>query len=172
VQRVDARRGARAQGYLGDFARGTDPRARKASSATLASVLSDYLSARKDLRPHTRETYRIAVDGHLKAWRDKPLASITRDMVERHHVAIAAEVAARARAQAERDAARWEQRAKTAENQGWLDAAANHRHRAAQAKRRETNRGEVSANNAMKVVRALWITWPTASQTSAPTRFG
>jgi len=146
----------RAQGYLGDFARGVDPKAKKAASATLGSVLDDYLSARKDLRPRTRESYRAAVEGHLKNWVDRPLTSITRDMVERHHVAIANEVVAREKEQAYRDATRWEQRAKGAEKRGWMDAAANHRQRAAMAKKRETNSGHVAANNAVKVLRVLW----------------
>src|SRR5215813_6215517 len=46
---ADAR--VRAQGQLGDFARGIDPKAKRAGSATLATVLDDYLAARKDLRP-------------------------------------------------------------------------------------------------------------------------
>ena len=146
----------RAQGHLGDFARGIDPKAKKAATATLANVLDDYLSARKDLRPRTRESYRVTVEGYLRSWRDKPVSSITRDAVERHHVAIATEIAAKARATAVADAARWEARAKAAEAKGWLDAAANHRQRAAVAKKRETYSGEVAANNAMKVVRILW----------------
>ena len=151
---ADARN--RAQGYLGDFARGIDPKAKKAASATLGDVLSDYLSARKDLRLRTRESYRATLEGHLKNWVDRPLASISRDMVERHHVAIANEVAAREQVKAARDATRWEARAKAAAAKGWMDAAANHRQRAAMAKKRETNSGEVAANNAMKVLRALW----------------
>src|SRR5262249_30851198 len=64
--------------------------------------------------------------------------------------------AARERAKARSDAARWEQRAKAADRKGWGDAAKNHRQRAALAKQRETNNGEVAANNALKVLRALW----------------
>src|SRR5262249_58934613 len=45
---------ARAQQYLGDFSRGIDPKVKRAASATLVSVLDDYLAARKDLRPRTR----------------------------------------------------------------------------------------------------------------------
>src|SRR5262245_6804465 len=146
----------RALGHLGDFARGIDPKAKKAGSDTLGAVLDDYLAAVKDLRPRTRESYRAAIDGHLKIWRDKPLSSISRDMVERRLVEIASEVAARESDKARRDAAKWEQRAKTAERKGWGDAAANYRQRAAIARKRETNSGQVAANNAMKVLRALW----------------
>jgi integrase len=146
----------RAQQHLGDFARGVDPKAKRAKSATLGSVLDDYLAARKDLRPRTRESYKSAIEGHLRAWKDRPLSTISRDMVERHHVNIAAEIAARESEKARRDAARWEQKAKGAERKGWGDAAANHRQRAALARKRETNGGEVAANNAMKVLRALW----------------
>jgi integrase len=147
---------ARAQGHLGDFARGIDPKAKRAKSTTLGGALDDYLAAMKDLRPRTRDSYRAAIDGHLGIWKDRPLSSISRDMVERHHVAIASEVAARERAKAQGDAARWEQRAKAAERKGWHVAAANHRRCAALARKRDTNGGTVAANNAMKVLRALW----------------
>src|SRR5262249_29971395 len=66
----------RAQQHLGDFARGVDPKAKKSRSATLAAVLEDYLAARKDLRPRTRDSYKAAIEGHLRAWRDRPLSSI------------------------------------------------------------------------------------------------
>src|SRR5262245_1191491 len=152
---ADAR--IRAQQRLGDFARGIDPKAKKAGSATLGSVLDDYLAARKDLRPRTRESYKAAIEGHLRAWKDRPLSSISRDMVERHHLAIASEVAARERDKAQRrDAGMWEQRAKAAERKGWPDAAKHYRQLAALARKRETNSGQVAANNAMKVLRALW----------------
>jgi integrase len=146
----------RALQYLGDFARGIDPKAKKAGSATLGSVLSDYLAARKDLRPRTAASYRAAIEAHLKAWKDRPLASIDRNAVERKHVEMAAEIAARESEKARRDAVKWEQRAKDAERKGWGDAAANHRQRASLARKRETNDGTVAANNAMKVLRALW----------------
>jgi len=152
---ADAR--VRAQQQLGDFARGIDPKAKRAGSATLAAVLGDYLAARKDLRARTAASYRAAVEGHLRAWKDRPLSSISRDLVERHHVAIASEIASRERDKAQRrDATMWEQRAKAAERKGWPDAAKHYRQRAALARKRETNSGEVAANNAMKVLRALW----------------
>jgi integrase len=146
----------RAQGPLADFYRGIDPKAKQAASATLASVLDDYLAARKDLKPRTRASYRAAIHGHLKPWANRPLSSISRDMVERKHPEIAAEVERRARAQAQQDAANWERRAKAAEKQGWRDAAANHRARGAMALKRGVSKGHVAANNAMKVLRALW----------------
>jgi integrase len=151
---ADAR--VRAQGQLGDFARGIDPKAKKSRSATLGAALDDYLAARKDLRPRTRDSYKAAIEGHLRAWRDRPLSSISRDMVERHHMAIATEIAARESEKARRDAAGWEQKAKAAERKGWGDAAANYRQRAALARKRDANDGTVAANNAMKVLRALW----------------
>ena len=151
---ADAR--VRAQQYLGDFARGIDPKAKRAGTATLGAVLDSYLVAMKDLRPRTRDSYRAAVEGHLRIWMDRPLSSITRDMVERHHIAIAEEVAAREREKARSHANMWEARAKAAERKGWGDAAANHRQRAALAKQRETNTGTVVANNVMKVLRAVW----------------
>jgi integrase len=152
---ADAR--VRAQAQLADFYRGIDPKAKRAASATLAAVLDDYLAAMKDLRPRTRESYRSAIHAHLKPWVNRPLSNITRDMVERQHAAIAAEIMTRQHAQAERDADNWEQRAKAAEKKGWLDAAKNHRARAALALKRKANSnpGQVTANNVMKVLRAL-----------------
>src|SRR5262245_22897573 len=97
---------ARAQALLGDFYRGIDPKGKRANSAALAAVLDGFLEARKDLGQRTRDSYRSAIHGHLKGWANRPLSSITRDMVERHHVAIANEVAARERDKARRDAAR------------------------------------------------------------------
>src|SRR5262249_48380144 len=135
---------------------GIDPKLKKAGSDTLGAVLDNYFSTVKGLRPRTIASYRAAIEGHLKIWKNRPLSSISRDMVERRLVEIANEVAARERAEAKSDAARWEERAKAAERRGWGDAAANHRQRATLAKQRETNNGEVAANNAIKVLRALW----------------
>jgi integrase len=146
----------RADALLGDFYKGIDPKAKKAASATLGSVLDDYLADRKDLRPRTRESYRAAVNGHLKPWIDRPLSTITRDMVERKHVEIATEIERRESERARQDAVKWEQRAKATEKKGWLDAAANHRARAALARKRSGHSGQVTANNIMKVLRLMF----------------
>jgi integrase len=146
----------RALDKLADFYKGIDPKAKKAAGATLGDVLDDYLEKRKDLAPRTCENYRAAIHGHLKPWLNRPLSSVTRDMVERHHIAIAGEIERAQRARAQRDAESWERRAKAAEKRGWLDAAANHRAQAEMAKKRETVSGQVAANNVMKVLRLVW----------------
>src|SRR6516164_6981813 len=150
---ADARN--RAQGYLGDFARGVDPKAQKAAGATLRQALDDYLKARKDLRPLSRRVYRSTVEGHLSAWLDQPLSSITREAVEARHCAVADEVEARCAAEGERHAALWAKRAEAAASKGWMDAAANHRARATTALSR-TRSGHAAANAAMKILRTLW----------------
>jgi integrase len=151
---VEAR--ARAQGYLGDFARGVDPKARKAAGATLRQALEDYLKARKDLRVTSQQVYRTAVEGHLASWLDKPLSNITRDAVEARHRAIAEEVEARHVADGNRLAALWTKRAEEAAAKGWMDAAANHRVKAALALKRKLWRGHAAANTAMKSLQTVW----------------
>jgi len=146
---------ARAQGYIGDFVRGVDPKAQKAAGATLRQALDDYLKARKDLRPLSRRVYRSTVEGHLSMWLDQPLTSITREAVEARHRAIADEVEARCAAEGERHAAMWSRRAEAAAARGWMDAAANHRARAASALSRRRS-GHAAANAAMKNLRTLW----------------
>ncbi|HNB90686.1 MAG TPA: integrase family protein [Plasticicumulans sp.] len=70
---------------------GTDPnavkRADRARKLTLADVLDDYLKGR-DLKPRTVAGYRRQVEVNLAEWKDKPLLSISRDMVERKHASL------------------------------------------------------------------------------------
>jgi integrase len=149
----EARR--RAEVVLADFYRGVDPRARTAASATLRQVMEEYL-AKQDLKPRSREAYRATIEGHLADWLDRPLASIDRGMVEARHRSIALEVEARQAAQGERSAALWERRSQAAQAQGWLDAAARHRARAAAATSRRPANGFATANGVMRSLRALW----------------
>lgn len=82
---------ARAADILDDLRRGIDPK-RKVSDATLRGTLAAYLAARKDLRPASVKAYTLAVERYLAGWADLPLRSITAEMVEERHRAIAAEV--------------------------------------------------------------------------------
>jgi integrase len=151
---VEAR--ARAQGYLGDFARGVDPKAKKAAGSTLRQALDAYLKARKDLRASSAAVYRTAVEGHLSAWLDQPLSNITRDDVEARHRAIADEMQARHVADGNRLAAQWTKRAEAAAAKGLMDAAANHRARAAMALSRKLQKGHAAADTAMRSLQTVW----------------
>ena len=65
---------------------------KRATDATLRATLEAYLAARKDLRPASIRTYRRVLSNYLSAWADSPLRSISSDMVEERHRAIAAQV--------------------------------------------------------------------------------
>src|SRR4051812_15299022 len=55
---------------------------------TLRQWLNLYLTIRKDLRARTVETYTHSADRHLAAWINRPLRSITADMVEQRYAEI------------------------------------------------------------------------------------
>ena len=81
---------AQARELLVGMARGQDPvaeRQRKRVS-TLAAVLESYLATRKDLRPKTIKIYRDAAEHYLRAWLEKPMATISPEMVEATHTAL------------------------------------------------------------------------------------
>jgi integrase len=87
------------------MAKGIDPkldaRARRdeeaASAITLHEALEIYLAVRKDLKPRTAADYRSFIERHLGDWLDKPLNSITPDIVEERHQAIQQQIAKNAR---------------------------------------------------------------------------
>ncbi|HEY1474033.1 MAG TPA: tyrosine-type recombinase/integrase [Pseudolabrys sp.] len=81
----------RAADMLDDLRRGLDPK-HKVVNATLRSAFSDYLTARKDLRPASIKAYRVGIERHLAQWLDWPLREITSEMVEERHRAIATEI--------------------------------------------------------------------------------
>lgn len=87
----------RAAELLVEMRAGRDPKERKAAPVTLRAALDGYLERRKTLRESTRGDYRTSVERHLSAWLDRPLAEVTREMVEKRHRAIAAEVAKQGR---------------------------------------------------------------------------
>ncbi|HAO32636.1 MAG TPA: integrase arm-type DNA-binding domain-containing protein [Candidatus Competibacter sp.] len=80
-----------AQAALAKLVEGINPieerRAAKARAVTLGEAFADYLAARP-LRPKTVKVYRWLVEddaGAFADWKSRPLASITRDQVERRH---------------------------------------------------------------------------------------
>ncbi|WP_133129949.1 tyrosine-type recombinase/integrase [Legionella yabuuchiae] len=84
----EARKQARSM--LGSVARGEDPvaekKARKVEAMTLRDVFKDYLKIRKDLKPRTRYDYEKVLGEVVSDWLDKPLVSITREMISKRHL--------------------------------------------------------------------------------------
>lgn len=74
---------------LGDIAQDKDPladkRERRARAVTLRQTYQDYLQGRKNLKPNTLHDYKRCIEISLGDWLDKPLAEISKDMVERRH---------------------------------------------------------------------------------------
>lgn len=74
---------------LGKVATGGDPiaekRERYARSVSLMEVYRDYLATRKDLKDSTIHDYNRIMNTAFKDWLKKPIAEITKDMVERKH---------------------------------------------------------------------------------------
>jgi len=79
---------------LGDMSRGTDPsveKARqKAESVTLADVVQAYLANRRTrsglpLKERTKTDIQYHLKTNFSSWRDKPIAKITREMVQRRY---------------------------------------------------------------------------------------
>ena len=78
---------------LSEMAQGIDPiaakKAAKTADITLGEVFCDYISTRgHNLKEGTKRNYQCTLDGHLKDWKDKPLARITRDDAAKRHLQI------------------------------------------------------------------------------------
>src|SRR5262249_2297851 len=130
ISRVDlmsyADANAAAKRMLAGFISGIDPRARREAGATLGQILDQYLRV-TELKPRSREFYGSTIRRWLGDWIDKPIASITRDMVEARHQQIAADVEARDR---EDNAEHAKNHLRLAErSKAWPEAAARHRKR-------------------------------------------
>jgi integrase len=152
VMSLDAARAEAKKAMLG-LAAGIDPRAKKASAAKLGAVLEAYASL--DHRPRTTDSYREAGARYFADWLDRPIGEITREMVEKRHRAIAAEVEARDRATIAKNARVHLRRAERTERD-WPEASARHRALFEAAKARAPRSGRAAANGAMRVLRALW----------------
>lgn len=83
----------RADEYRHQFEQGVDPREvereRKALGVTLQEVCDAYVSRPGKLRGSTVDEMKRHVAKVFAAWQDKPIASITRDMVRDRHAEIA-----------------------------------------------------------------------------------
>lgn len=84
-----------AQKIIGQIAVGIDPlaqkRAAKMREVTLKQVFDDYLQTRKSLKKNTLYNYQRVLNGPFAQWRSKPLVSITKDRVAKHHEKIGGE---------------------------------------------------------------------------------
>jgi integrase len=80
---------------LGQIACGIDPlaekRAEKAREVTLKEVMETYLVARKSLKPITLYGYNRVLNNAFASWCNKPLMSITKDKVAKHHTYLGKE---------------------------------------------------------------------------------
>lgn len=78
-----------AKSILGSVAKGDDPIAEKktqrVNAMPLKQVLNDYLKARKDLKPRTLTDYHSVLHEVVPDWLDKPLTTITREMIATRH---------------------------------------------------------------------------------------
>ena len=78
-----------AQKIIGQIATGGDPiaekRAKKMKAVKLYEVLNDYFQTRKDLKPSTIVNYTQVINKAFEQWRNKPLVSITKDKIAKHH---------------------------------------------------------------------------------------
>ena len=75
--------------WLGQIAEGKNPFEEDDHQArdklTISTVLVDYLKARKGLRPRTITDYKQIQDKAFRDWKNKPLTSITKAMVQQRH---------------------------------------------------------------------------------------
>src|SRR3990167_7421040 len=84
-----------AQKLMGKIAIGIDPIAEKKSTkvkaVTLAEVFQDYLKSRKELKPKTLYDYNNLIRVAFNEWKNKPLLSITKDKIVKHHERLGTE---------------------------------------------------------------------------------
>lgn len=89
-----------AKKILGEIATGRDPVSEKRDKRTQAATLHDsynaYLKTRKTLKPNTLHDYKRCIEGALADWLDKPMTSISKDMVEKRHHQLGQKSQARA----------------------------------------------------------------------------
>lgn len=85
----------KAAAVLASLAAGADPNADKreaqAEGMTLQAALTAYLKANTRLKPRTREDYAAVLNEVCDDWLRKPLATITREAIQRRHAKHGAE---------------------------------------------------------------------------------
>jgi len=84
-----------AQKIIGQIATGIDPiaekRTAKMNAITLNEVFDDYTKARKSLKHNTLYNYKRVLTIAFAGWGTKPLISITKDKVAKHHTKLGKE---------------------------------------------------------------------------------
>lgn len=80
----------KAQNLIAEMNKGADPvkekRQKRIKGVTLEEVFCDYIKVRgHNLSHNTKSNYQTVMDKHLVEWLKKPMAEITRDMVEKKH---------------------------------------------------------------------------------------
>jgi integrase len=144
---------AAAKTALAGFGSGVDPKQARAAGATLRATLDGYLQGNAALKPRSRAAYLDSIHGYLTDWLDRPLAGVTREMVEARHKQIASEVEARDReAQAKRVAEHLRLAKKNERHQP--KAAAWHKAEATKDYRPRS--GHAVADGTMRTLRLLW----------------
>ncbi|MCH2158389.1 MAG: tyrosine-type recombinase/integrase [Oleiphilaceae bacterium] len=80
--------------FLGEVAFGRNPIAERndkiAKNITLEEAFDDYISARKDLKASTEKEYSRQLNTSFGDWKNKPLVSITKNMIEKRHSELGA----------------------------------------------------------------------------------
>ena len=83
----------RALAMLSDMAAGVDPNAEKRrvsqESVSLSQAFEQFFATRTSLAASTRSNYQRTADLYLKDWRQKPITSISRQMILKRHQRIA-----------------------------------------------------------------------------------
>lgn len=78
-----------AQKIIGQIATGIDPIAlkqtAKLNAITVNEVFEDYIKARRNLKENTLYSYKRVLAVGFEEWRHKPLISITKDKIAKHH---------------------------------------------------------------------------------------
>jgi integrase len=79
----------------GQIASGGDPIAerkeKELKGVTLGQAFADYLATRKDLKPKTLKDYNRVISTAFEDWNNKPLLSITKDMIAKRHTKLGEE---------------------------------------------------------------------------------
>ncbi len=74
---------------LGKMARGTDPilekRAERAKQVTLKQAFDDYLVGHPNLAAYTVKDYERSINGSFKDWQNKPIAELSKNLIEKRH---------------------------------------------------------------------------------------
>jgi integrase len=145
----------RANAMFGAFSSGRDPRTQRSSNVTLGESLNAYRDSHSSLKPRSSSGLGSEFKNHLTAWLDKPLRSITKEMCDERHKAIAKEIEEHNRSITQEAAKRHLHRAERTETR-YPEASARHRAKYLAAKERKPFSGHATANRIMKNLKAIW----------------